>query len=141
VAINVASGRTGISAVILESPIADYEHAIAAQTARLGLPGGLLLRAATAVAQAISGSDFKSVRPVDHLKNLKCPALAIVGADDELLRPADIRQLKEATQSIPNSIFWLIENAGHLQAISVAPMEYERQVRRFLNSILNSREF
>jgi pimeloyl-ACP methyl ester carboxylesterase len=133
VACAVAADRQDISAVILESPYADYEKAVAAQTRLVGMPTGLLLRAAIAIAQWISGAKFSSVRTTDLLTKLKCPTMAVVGCDDELLAAADFKSLEAAIG--PSSVFWPIENAGHLQAFALDPMEYERRVHEFMNGL------
>jgi pimeloyl-ACP methyl ester carboxylesterase len=133
VACAVALERQDILAVILESPYTDYEKAVAAQIRLLGVPGGLLLRAAMMTAQWISGATFAAVRPIDLIAKLKCPAMTIVGSEDELLDAADFRLLEAATG--PSSVFWLIENAGHLQAMALDPVEYERRIGEFVNQL------
>jgi pimeloyl-ACP methyl ester carboxylesterase len=133
VACAVAVERIDISAVILESPYTDYEKAVAAQTRLLGVPGGLLLRAAIGIAQWISGAKFAPVRTVELLPKLKCPAMIILGSKDELLDAGDFKMLEAATGR--SSVFWLIENAGHLQAITIDPAEYERRVGEFVNAL------
>jgi len=132
IACAAAVDRDDISAVILESPYADYERAITAQVRMMGLPSGLLLKAAIAVAEWISGAKFDEVRPVDLLLKIKCPVLTIIGADDELLDGDDLRLLEQATTRDPSSIFWLVENTAHLQAMATQPVEYEQRIGDFL---------
>ena len=139
VATAIAAKRADISAIILESPITDYERAIAAQIRLIGLPTGLLLKAAIQLAQQLSGAKFSDVRTIDLMKNVKCPVLTIIGSQDELLDADDFNSLKEATQSKPNNTFWPIENCGHLQAMLVDPKEYQRHLRIFLTD--NSSRF
>jgi len=134
IACAVAIHRDDISSVILESPYADYERAIAAQIRLMGLPGGSLLRAALAIAQKISGTKFSEVRPVDLLRNINCPVLTIIGADDELLDADEIQAIKRAAKSNPSSVFWLVENTGHLAVMASDPVEYEQKIRDFLST-------
>jgi len=135
VAVSVAAQRTDISAMILESPFSDYERVIAAHSRLLGLPGGLMLKAAIAGAKLISGARFEKVRPVEMLERVKCPVLTVIGGEDELLDEQDVAGLQQATADIPGSIFWLVPNATHLQAMAVDPVEYEKKLGGFLGQI------
>jgi pimeloyl-ACP methyl ester carboxylesterase len=132
IAIGVAAGRSDITAIILESPFSDYARAIARHMQRMNLPGGLLTTTAIAAAQRISGARFSEVRPVDLLAKLTCPALTIVGSDDPLLDETDITALEQATRQNPRSEFWLVQAAGHLQAMAVDPVKYRLRVAEFL---------
>jgi pimeloyl-ACP methyl ester carboxylesterase len=134
VAVAVASQRSDITAMVLESPFADYEKAIAANTALMGLPGGWTVTAAIAFAKFVSGARFETVRPVELLANLKCPVLSIVGAEDELLDSSDIAALRQATQKVPGSTFWLVDEAAHLRAMTLDPAAYAQKIRGFLTA-------
>jgi pimeloyl-ACP methyl ester carboxylesterase len=138
VAVAVAVERTDIAALVLESPFADYERAIAAHSALLGLPGGSMLRSAIGLAQMLSGASFDTIRPADLLKKVHCPVLCIVGGEDELLSESEFEALQAAVSNLPGSDFWQVENAGHLQAMQVNPTSYRARVNRFLGYI-NSR--
>jgi len=133
VAAAVASRRNDIAAVILESPIPDYEHAIAAHARLIGLPTGLLLRAAINIAQWFSGAKFSHVRTVDLMAKLTCPILAIVGSEDELLDADDFKQLEQAANANPSGTIWQVEDCGHVQAMALHPVAYQRQLRQFLS--------
>jgi pimeloyl-ACP methyl ester carboxylesterase len=135
VAVAVAAQRSDISGLILESPYADYERVIAAHTRLLGLPGGLMLRTAIAGAKLLSGARFEKVGTTALLKEVKCPVLTIVGEADQLLNPPDADALRRATEQIPGSIYWLVENTEHLQALAARPVEYEERVRGFVERI------
>jgi pimeloyl-ACP methyl ester carboxylesterase len=135
VAVAVAARRSDIAGLILESPFADYQRAIAAHARLLGLPGGATLKCAIRGAQRLSGAHFEQVSTAALLKQLKCPVLSIVGCEDQLLDATDIAELQRATQQRPGARCWLVENAGHLQAMSTQPLEYEAAVRTFLQSL------
>jgi pimeloyl-ACP methyl ester carboxylesterase len=126
VACGVVAKRDDISAVILESPITDYERAIAAHARLLGLPGGLV-GPAVRMAQWFSGATFSDVRTVDLLAKLDCPVLTIVGVEDELLGEKDFQMLENAPGT-----YWLVKNCGHLQAMAIDPIAYEEKLRNFL---------
>jgi pimeloyl-ACP methyl ester carboxylesterase len=135
VAVGVAAQRTDIAAMILESPFADYERVVAAHSRLLGLPGGVMLKTAIGGAKILSGARFEKVRPVELLGSVKCPVLCIVGCEDELLDEVDVQGLQKATQRIPQSVFWAVERAGHLQAMVVDAVQYQAKVRDLFNLV------
>jgi pimeloyl-ACP methyl ester carboxylesterase len=132
VAAAVAAGRGDVAAVILDSPFADYRRVITAHTALLGMPRGPILQAAIACAQWISRAKFDDVRPVDTIARIRCPVLAIVGADDELLDPRDIQALRSVVETQSHSRFWLVEGASHLMALHTHPLEYRQRLEDVL---------
>jgi pimeloyl-ACP methyl ester carboxylesterase len=132
---DTSAQRSNIAALILDSPFADYRRAITAHTRLVGLPGGRLLQFSIAFAQWLSNAEFNAVRPVDLLKKIQCPVLTLVGSDDVLLDSQDIQALKQATCSNPASTFRLIENAGHIQAMTLDPIEYESNIKSFLDRL------
>jgi pimeloyl-ACP methyl ester carboxylesterase len=136
VACGIAAARNDIAAIILESPFPSYERVIANHARLMHLPGGLMLNSAITLAQKFSGSDFSEVRVVDLMKTIHCPALIIVGEKDELLEADDIAALKSAVRDDFGTEFWLAGEAGHLQAMSLDPMEYRRRVEAFLEKAL-----
>lgn len=132
VACAIAAGRTDIAAVILESPFPSYHRVITNHFRMMNLPAGLILRTAIAAAEKISGARFAEVRVMDLLKQLHCPALTIVGSDDPLLDGDDICCLQSATLARSGSEFWLLEGAGHVEAISVDPVQFRQRIEAFL---------
>ncbi len=137
VAAAVAAGRTDIQGVILESPFADYRRAIAAHARVIGLPGGLMLRAAVGLAEWLCMAKFKAVRPADMIRDIICPVLAIVGGDDPLLDRNDIDVMAAAVQhdrAAPGSNLWVVPEAGHLTAVQVDPAEYQRRVEQIVGT-------
>ena len=131
----VAAQRTDIAGLILESPFADYQRVISVHARLLGLPGGILLRAAIAAAKVLSGARFEKVGTVDLLKEVKCPVLTIVGDNDQLLDDADVDGLRQSTEQIPRSTFWLVENTEHLQAMARYSLEYQECVQNFIERV------
>ena len=126
VAAAVASGRTDVAAVVLESPFADYRRAVRAHARLVGLPGGPVLRGAVAVAEAACGHRFDAARPIDRIPKIGCPVLVVLGDADLLLSPADVTALRDAVsrQGVAGSAVWDVPGAGHLLALHVDPMGY-----------------
>ena len=139
VACGVAVTRDDISAIILDSPFTGFSRAIAAHGRLMRLPGGILLRTAIGLSQWLSGAKFDEVRPVDLLPRVTCPVLTIVGMDDILLEPTDIAALKQAAEQqadhVQKSRFWTVPEAGHIAAMPLDPIEYQRQIQLFLQPI------
>ena len=136
VASAVAAGRTDVAAVVLESPFASYRRAVRAHAKLVGMPDGLLLHAAVAVAEAAGGHRFEAARPVDSIPRIRCPLLLVLGDADLLLGPADVAMLREAVgrQGVPGSAVWDVPGAGHLLALHVDPAGYRRRLADLMRS-------
>jgi pimeloyl-ACP methyl ester carboxylesterase len=136
VACGVAAARSDIAGVILESPFPSYQRVITNHARLMHLPGGWMLKSAISLAQKFGGADFSRVRVVDLMKLIRCPALLIVGSEDELLYPEDIAALQAETRADAGSELWLVERAGHLQAMSIDPIEYRQRVEKFVQQAI-----
>ena len=136
VAAAVAAGRNDVSAVVLESPFASYRRAVRAHARLIGLPGGLLLHAAVATAEAACGSRFDAARPVDRIPRISCPVLVILGDADLLLDAPDVALLRDAVarQGVSGSAVWDVSGAGHLLALHVEPVVYRRRLAEVLRA-------
>jgi len=132
-------GPNEVSAVVLESPMADMRHAICAHTDRLGLPGGLIRSAALWLGQVMSGVRFAEVRTVDLLDRLSCPVMVISPPRDVYLLPGDAEAIRSAvagrTAAGGADCYWPTDNAEHLTAIVCHPDEYRSRVAAFLAGI------
>src|SRR5688572_9690557 len=82
VAVATAAMRDDLVAIILESPFGDYRRAINAHGRMRGLPAGLLRDSAIALAEWISGADFRAVRPELQIKDVHCPVMLIHSGND-----------------------------------------------------------
>src|SRR5678815_2273090 len=71
-----------VSALVMESPFADFSAAAAAHMDALGLPGGPFPRGALWLAERWSGARFNEVRPVDLVGKARCPVLIIAPTND-----------------------------------------------------------
>jgi alpha-beta hydrolase superfamily lysophospholipase len=136
VAAAVASERTDVSAVILESPFASYTRAVRAHARLIGLPGGVLLRAAVRTAEAACGRRFDAAPPVDRIPRIACPTLVVLGSADLLLQPTDIAALRDAVQrqGIAGSTVWEVAGAGHLYALHQDPVGYRQRVTALMTA-------
>jgi pimeloyl-ACP methyl ester carboxylesterase len=132
VAAATAAMRSDIDAVILESPFPSYDRVVLNHTRLLNLPAGMLLEAALATAQKMSGADFDAVRLIDQVKKIACPVMMVVAQEDTLLTAADVADLQRAAEGSPANEFWLVPDANHLQAMATDPAEYAQRLERFL---------
>jgi fermentation-respiration switch protein FrsA (DUF1100 family) len=135
VAAAVAAEREDIDAVVLESPYADYRHAIAAHAEILGQPGGFLQELGVRLAERISGADFDAVRPVDLISHIKAPLMIIQAGDDPFVPPTDAKRVEQAATSRPAeypTVYWHVELAPHVQALSADPAGYREKLEEFL---------
>ena len=134
VAAAVASGRNDVSAVVLESPFASYRRAVRAHARLVGLPGGLILSGAVALAEAACGHRFDAAQPVDRIPRIGCPVLVVLGDGDLLLTPTDVSLLRDAVarQGVAGSTVWDVPGAGHLLALHVDPAGYRRALAAVL---------
>jgi pimeloyl-ACP methyl ester carboxylesterase len=136
VAAAVAAERDDIDAVILESPYADYRHAIAAHAEILGQPGGWLQDLGVGLAKRISGADFDAVRPIDLIPQIKAPLMIIQAGDDPFVPPPDAKRVEEAaarrTAEYP-TVYWHVRLAPHVQALSADPIAYRQKLEEFLD--------
>ena len=130
VAAGVASAREDVSTVVLESPFASYRRAVRAHARLVGLPGGFLLGIALRLAEWAAGVRFEQARPVDRIRQIKCPTLVVLGDADLLLEPADVSLLQDAVtaQGVAGSSLWRVAGAGHLYALHQDPAGYRQRL-------------
>ena len=136
VAAAVAAGRDDVAAVVLESPFAGYRRAIRAHARLVGLPGGPLLAASVALAEAACGYRFDAARPVDRIPALRCPVLVVLGEADLLLDGTDVALLQDAVgrQGVSGSAVWTVPGAGHLYALHQDPAGYRKHLADVLRA-------
>ena len=135
-----ARDDAGVSAVVLESPFADFRTAASAHMDALGLPGGPFPRAALWLAQRMSGARLDEVRTVDLLRKIRSPLLVIAPAPDAFCTPTEAAALETAVGdrpplSGPGSV-WRVEGVAHLMAAHADPAEYRRRLSAFLAEAL-----
>ncbi|MGA3065737.1 MAG: alpha/beta fold hydrolase [Tepidisphaeraceae bacterium] len=125
--------REDLMGVILESPFADYEHAVMHQADRVGMPGKGFQRAALWMMQRIARCDFSAVRPVDTIGKITSPVMVIATSDDPFVPAEDLAALRAAVEGRRGlGVFWEIAEAHHLLGILRDPEEYRRRISEFL---------
>jgi pimeloyl-ACP methyl ester carboxylesterase len=129
-----------VSALVMESPFADFAAAAAAHMDALGLPGGPFPPAALWLAERWSGARFDQVRPVDLVAKARCPVLIIAPTNDPFRSDADTAAMEVALAARPAGAgigqVWRVEGADHLTAAHADPAEYRRVLESFLDQAL-----
>jgi alpha-beta hydrolase superfamily lysophospholipase len=139
VAIATTVMRDDIDALVLESPFGDYRRAITAHGRMRGLPEGLLRDAAVALAEWLSGANFRAVRPEVLLKQVPCPVMLIHSGDDPFILRDDADAVSNAVRARgkERDVMWT-PPAGHVLGLAVDPQEYQRRVGAFLDAVIAS---
>ena len=136
----VAALREDMSAVVMDSPLADFRSAAMAQMDSAGAPGRWFQSAAVWLAERWAGANLSALRPVDLLGRITCPVLLIAPKDDPFLSPAErlaMQQAMEARNRPGQDLFWLVD-AGHNAALQAQPEEYARRLKLFVERALSA---
>jgi pimeloyl-ACP methyl ester carboxylesterase len=138
VAAATAALRDDVAAVVLDSPYGDFTHAAMRQMERLGTPGRIFQRAGLWLAGRIAGANLAGVRPADAIAGLRCPVMVIQSENDPTLSAADAQLIREALAARrpprPGDRVWRVEGVGHLLALAVDPMHYQKELADFLEA-------
>ena len=132
VAVAAAEGRADVSAVVLDCPFADYRTAIDAWAGRMKMPLPALRPLVVRLAEWMSGADFSTVRPVDLIPRLNCPALVIQSADDALVP----QHARDAVRAVAAD-YYLVPAARHCRGLAVDAGAYRARVEGFLARALS----
>lgn len=143
VAAATAAETSGIAAVVMDSPYADFRRAAMAHMDRAGAPGRFLQRLAIRLAEWLSKADYDSVRPADLIAGLSCPVLLIESGKDSFIGAEDREGLHRAIAARPGghrgSEIWTVPGVEHLMALSADPQSYHLTLRNFLLRALGDR--
>jgi hypothetical protein len=135
----IATGalRDDLSALVLESPPADFSAAAMSHMDRLGAPGRFFQRMALLLAQRIAHCRLADVRPVELLPRVHCPVLIISPDDDPMVSQAERTAMREALESRhrPGADGYWSVNTRHMLALHADPTEYDRRLGDFLNTV------
>lgn len=130
-----------IGAVVADCSFADFDAMVRFQWSRVtGLPGSFA-SPGIALAQSVSGADFRMARPVDDVVRITAaqqtaaqqtaahkPVLFIHGAQDVLVPVQESRTLHAA---YPASEYWEVADAQHGASYRQQPKAYVERVAAF----------
>lgn len=140
VAAAAAAAGADVTAVVLDSPFADFTSFARHLWDQAGFPGRWFQSLALELAGRIAHTDFFAARPVDLFAKIACPVMVISPALDQLATPVDAIALKTslaARSKDAEDLFWSVAEAGHALAIAAEPEEYPRQLERFLRRAMS----
>jgi fermentation-respiration switch protein FrsA (DUF1100 family) len=87
--------------------------------------------------QLQTGTSIDIVRPVDEICAISPrPVLMIFGEHDQLLASESANELFAAACD-PKEL-WIVPGGGHVDTISLVPVEYEQRVITFFNNALGN---
>ncbi len=118
--------------VIADCPYSSLERLVAYHL-KLGyhLPSIPLLHVGEFWCRLLSGMTFDNASPLPVMGRIESPVLLIHGENDDYVPAPMSRELYEAKTNGIRRLY-LVPNAGHAQAFTSNPVEYERQVTEFL---------
>jgi fermentation-respiration switch protein FrsA (DUF1100 family) len=102
---------------------------------RLLVPGGLLW------ARIIAGDDLTRFNPIDEVERYDGRSIAFVqGARDTILPPSMAEAMRAAAvdAGADSPPAWIVEDAGHTEAVFREPSEYEERLVEFFTGALGA---
>jgi pimeloyl-ACP methyl ester carboxylesterase len=143
VALATAEMRDDLTALVLDSPFADYRTAVLKHLDRIGLPAGPISKLAIWLAQIISAANFARVRPLELLPKIACPVLLIRGELDDFLTPEEsdsfTRIMTQRAASFPDEN-WVLPGVTHLGTLQNDPPAYAQKLGKFVERLSDPRE-
>ncbi|HEY3567424.1 MAG TPA: alpha/beta fold hydrolase [Thermoanaerobaculia bacterium] len=120
-----------LDALVLESVYPTIEEATRERLRiRLGPLGPPLAPLLLAQLKPRLGISPSTLRPIDHISQVRCPVFVISGTADQHTTPAQAKALF-ARAPDPKRL-WLVPGAAHVDLDRFAGAEYERRVLEFL---------
>ena len=126
-----------VAAVWEDSGYAKIGDAVEAELTRNGYPT-LLWPAGVLAARLTSGDDLLSRAPADAARKLgERPVFITHGTADTRLSPQYAADLARAVRDGGGNVEpWLVDGAGHAEAVTLRPAEYEERLTTFFSSAL-----
>ena len=122
-------------AVVAEASFATFRQiALYRVTQRTGAPEWTtapLVESGLLYARLRYGVDLRTASPIDHLRRTRVPVLLIQDLAD---RNVPVEQAQELAASDPRAVLWLVQGAGHTEAIAAQPYEMQRRVLGWFQS-------
>ena len=118
-----------IDALVLDSPVLDWNEVLDLQASEKGVPGPVTWSAEWWIARRI-GFDFAAFDQIARADEFDLPILLFHGTEDDVV---PFETSEEFAEALPDQVtFHPAEGAAHVQAWNIDPKLYERRVSRFL---------
>lgn len=139
-AIMAAARDPLISAVVAQSPYSRLDRAVRNHfRSAFGPLAWLVAWPVRFWGELLIGRRADRVSPAASMAGLGTrPVLLIAGGRDRLCPVEEVRRLQAAGG---NAELWIVEEAGHVEAVSVEPVEYRRRLLQFLGRHLSGSGF
>jgi pimeloyl-ACP methyl ester carboxylesterase len=141
VAVATAALRQDLAAVVLECPYVDFPTAALNHGSQLPVPGRLFQALAVRLCEVLARCDYSQVRPVELIRQVRCPLLIVQSEDDPFVLPAEQADIAAAVAARPAGLgpasIWQVAGSYHVLAMAEQPEEYRRRMRQFLDAALN----
>ena len=134
IAVRVAAADSRVRALVLDSPMADLELAMAVWFRNHRFPcAHLLARLVTRRAGRLAGVSLTWPRPIDVAPRVLCPVLIVHGSDDQLVTVREVRRL---AGGFPNATGLIeVPGARHADVISVGGDALLERIIQFLQEV------
>jgi uncharacterized protein len=140
VAVATAALRQDLAAVVLECPYVDFPTAALNHASRLPVPGRFFQALAVRLCEVLARCDFSKVRPVDLIRQVRCPLWIVQSEDDPYVLPAEEAEIAAAVAARPagfgSASVWQVAGSFHVVAMADQPEEYRRRLGQFLEAAL-----
>jgi pimeloyl-ACP methyl ester carboxylesterase len=130
IAMRAASLDARIAALVLEAPYSDLSLSVAAGLRRKHLPGWLA-RPMLRRASRLAGVALQRPSPADLASELRLPTLVLLGLDDVISPPDDVRRLAAAFPNTP--VIVEVPGARHNDIFEIGGEPLVRDVCEFLD--------
>jgi dipeptidyl aminopeptidase/acylaminoacyl peptidase len=124
-----------IRGIVADSAYADLEVVASRYVKGFGvIPAPVAWPAKTvtfATAEALHGLDFETRNPADWARRIVCPVLLIHGKADRRIPPEHSEKIFGRLNT--EKELWLVDDAGHTQALNMNPIAYAERVAGFLD--------
>jgi len=132
-AIMLAADQPEVASAISDCGFATLRHFLEASIpAQSHLPFFPIGSLAYLLAGRLAGTDLDRNSALAAVGRVRQPLLLVQGEDDRFTPPSDVDLLAAAATGSSRLEVWKVAGAGHLGAVTIAPLEYRTRVLAFL---------
>lgn len=122
-----------VSGLVLDAPALDWRQVLEFNATQKGFPAVAALPLEWAIGARID-ADWDSLDALDHPEDFHLPILLFHGTDDKVV---PISLSEDFAAELPDWVtYYRVPHAGHTESWNVAPVLYQRRLRRFLTHML-----
>ncbi|MFZ3576688.1 alpha/beta hydrolase [Virgibacillus sp. DJP39] len=123
-----------VKGIIADSGYTSVQDELTYQLKHLyNLPAFPLMGITSVITNIRTGYTFEEASAIEQVKKNSRPLLIIHGAADQLVPTEMADELYEAATG--NKELWIVPDAGHTEAFTVAPVEFQKRVNEFVQKV------